>query len=165
MTEEGRNQLAKESKYRKALMNRLEHQKYQKQMGFNIQDIEGAVLEDRLKGIGPDMIGDTLIKVDPKKLKMREGFHPAYTHDIEGGRYAGSLGVNIPIQKFYGDKFINKLQSGKIGEYAKDLSKNRNPMQDTLGVLYMGKSGLLGKFIDEPTVERIAFEQKMKGLL
>jgi len=165
MSEEGRNQLATESKYRKAFMNRLENQKYQKEMGFNIQDIEGSVLADRLKGVGSDMIGDTLIKVDPKKLKMMEGSHPAYTHDIVGGQYEGTLGTNISIPKLYGDDFFNALQSGKIKGYPKNLSKNTNPMQDTLGVLYMGKSGELGKFIDEPTVERLMFEQKLKGLI
>lgn len=174
MTPEGRDQLANNAKYRKALAKRMEIQKYGKQMGFNYEDIRGAVLEDRLKGVDPNMFGDTLIKINPDKLQLVRGNHPAYSHDALGAEGVFTLGHNLPIKNvLYGDDFFEALKRGELTTQVKkgkeipadDISQTKQADKNTFGRLYDGTSGVLGGFIDDQAMDRILEYQRRFGLL
>ena len=159
MTSEGREQLQKNGKYKVAFSTRMEHQKYQKQLGYNYKDIEGALLIPELKG-KQGTIGHTLVGVDdPSKLRLVDGLHPAYNKDIVGGQYAGGFVNDMPIENLYGDNFMNQLLTGTIPNQ-KTLLKNYtakkslNPSKDALGALMMTKDGgVAGKLMDEKIVD------------
>lgn len=166
MTEEGRKQLFNPSNmegdkagavYRKRLTDRLRSQKYQKELGFNWADLEGALLEDRLKSAPANSLGDILYDIDVQNLRLEPSAHGSYDTDLVAPNKIKGLGFNIPITELYGDKFMNQLMTGQIPYNAnpKNLlaTASKNPLQDAYGVLYMGKSGLLGKFMDEQAVE------------
>lgn len=176
MTPEGREQLnsINGAKYRKALAKRMEIQKYGKEMGFNYEDIRGAVLADRLKGLEANMFGDTLIKVNPDKLKLVEGSHPAYSHDILGSEGVFTLGNNYPIRGvLYGNDFFEALKRGELTTQVKkgktipadDISKTKQADKNTFGRLYDGTSGILGGYVDDATLERMKAFKKFQGLL
>ena len=176
MTKEGRDQLQKEGKYRVAFSKRMENQKYQKALGYNYKDIEGALIDPDLKGLPNYTVGDTLIKVkDPNLLRLQDGLHPAYNKDIIGGNYVGGLlGGGAPITEFYGDDFMAQLLTGKIPNQTtltKDYTKSKsvNPYKDALGALFMTKDGsVAGKYMDEQSVDKLIKYQKYlktKGLL
>ena len=176
MTPEGREQLnsINGAKYRKALSNRMEIQKYGKEMGFNYEDVRGAVLADRLKGLEANMFGDTLIKVNPNKLKLAEGSHPAYSHDVLGAEGVYTLGNNYPIKGvLYGDDYFEALKKGELTTQVKkgktipadDISKTKQADKNTFGRLYDGTSGILGGYVDDATLERMKAFKKFQGLL
>ena len=167
MTAEGRKQLKEEGKYRIALSKRMETQKYQKALGFNVQDVEGSLIIPELKG-KQDTIGHTFVKVkDPTKLHLVDGSHPAYNKDIIGGQYIGGFKEDIPLSELYGDTFMQQLLTGKIpnqNTLLKDytLSKSTNPVGDSIGALMMTKDGgAIGKFMDEQSVDKLI----KKGLI
>jgi len=179
MTEEGRKQLFNPSNietdkagavYRKRLTDRLRSQKYQKELGFNWDDLEGALLEDRLKSAPANSLGDILYDIDVKNLRLAPSAHGSYDTDLVAPNKIKSLGFNVPITELYGDKYMKDLLTGKInyhdwmtpkkqqqlinkGKGPKYLLNNTNPIQDAYGILDMGKSGQLGKFMDEKAVE------------
>lgn len=176
MTPEGREQLnsINGAKYRKALAKRMEVQKYGKEMGFNYEDIRGAVLADRLKGLEANMFGDTLIKVNPNKLKLAEGSHPAYSHDVLGAEGVYTLGNNYPVKGvLYGDDYFEALKRGELTTQVKkgktipadDISKTKQADKNTFGRLYDGTSGILGGYVDDATLERMKAFKKFQGLL
>jgi hypothetical protein len=166
MTEEGRKQLFNPSDmkgdkvgsvYRKRLTNRLRNQKYQKELGFNWDDLENALLETDVIGAPSNSLGQILYEVDVPKLEIKPSSSSSYNKDLVAPNTAKSLGFNIPITELYGKKYMQDLLTGQIpyNKNPKNLlaSDTKNPLQDAYGVLYMGKSGLLGKFMDEKAVE------------
>ena len=194
MTEGGRKQLFNPSDieadkvgsvYRKKLTARLRNQKYQKELGFNWADLEGALLEDAVKKAPTNSLGRVMYDVDVNKLALKPSRHKSYTDDLVAPNEAVSLGFDIPITKLYGDKYMNDLLTGKInyqdwmtpkkqqqlkakGKGVKYLLDNPNPLQDAYGVMYMGKSGKLGKFMDEQSVDELYNYQQFlnkKGLI
>ena len=159
MTAEGRKQLKEEGKYRVALSKRMENQKYQKALEFNVQDVEGGLIIPELKG-KQDTIGHTFVKVkDPTKLHLVDGSHPAYNKDIIGGQYIGGFKEDMPLGELYGDTFMQQLLTGKIpnqNTLLKDytISKSTNPVGDSIGAMMMTKDGgAIGKFMDEKSVD------------
>lgn len=194
MTEEGRKQLYNPSDikgdkagsvYRKRLSKRLRHQKYQKELGFNWDDLENAILQSEVIGAPTNSLGRILYDVDVSKLQVKPSASSSYNKDLVAPNTAKTLGFDIPITQLYGDKQMQDLLTGKInyhdwmpaakqqqllnkGEGPKYLLNNTNPMQDAYGILYMGKSGQLGKFMDEKAVEDLyKYQQFVKkgGLL
>lgn len=167
MTAEGREQLNKIGKYKVSFSKRMEKQKYQKTLGYNYKDIEGALLIPELKG-KQNTIGHTLIKTDdPNKLHLIDGTHPAYTKDIIGGQYAGGFKDDMPLSELYGDNFMQQLLTGTIPNQNTLLknytaSQSINPVGDSIGAMMMTKDGgAIGKFMDEKSVDALI----KKGLI
>ena len=177
MSAEGRKQLEKEGKYRVALSKRMEKQKYQKALEFNVKDIEGGLIIPELKG-KQNTIGHTLIKTDdPNKLHLVDGTHPAYNKDIIGGQYAGGFKEDMPLSELYGDNFMQQLLTGtipnqnilrknyvtpNINPKTGKITQSTNPVGDSIGAMMMTKDGgIVSKFMDEKSVDALI----KKGLI
>lgn len=169
MTKEGRKQLTESPSLRKAFAKRMENQKYQKQLGYNFDDVRGAVLDARLRNLNQYRTGNTLLDIpDVDKLTLSDvTYHPAYDRAYKNMTYGGSLGVDdIPIYDLFGDDFMRKLYSGKLSpEYTKDLRKTKNPLSNAMGILEMGKAPELFPPISEEVANQIQFIQKSRGIL
>ena len=169
MTPEGREQLKLGGKYRKAFAKRMENQKYQKQLGYNFDDVRGAVLDARLKNLPQYRTGNTLLDVpDVDKLTLSDvTYHPAYDRAYKNMTYGGSLGVDdIPVYDLLGDDYMRKLYSGTLSpKFTKDLRKTANPLSNAMGILEMGKAPELFPPISEEVANQIQFIQKSRGIL
>jgi hypothetical protein len=68
----------------------------QQMLGFNKADLMNAITDPALAGVGKGHVGNTVIEaLEGTPLSPSE--HPAYDTSF-AGRYAGSLGHNVPIE-------------------------------------------------------------------
>ncbi len=87
---------------RKAFMNRMAMVENQKRMGYNIQDISGAVLAEELKGIPKGYVGNVAAELEPFG-KLRPSASSTYDTDFPGV-YAGSM-PNMPVEILMPQRF------------------------------------------------------------
>lgn len=80
---------------RKGLMDRLGMVGYQKRLGYNLPDLQGAVLAENLKGVPKGYVGNVAAELDPGAA-LRPSKSSSYSTDFSG-QYAGSM-ANMPVE-------------------------------------------------------------------
>jgi len=164
-TEKGRLQLldrtSKAGDLRKAFVSRayLKSKKkddfnFQREFGFNAEDIQNAILAPDLVGVGRGYGGNTLISSGKQGLILQPSRNATYDTDMANMEYLGSLGYNVPVEIFMGKKFT---------DLAKEFAGKKGDIRSmTIGAIEKRKEGV-SAMIDEPMLRRI--EEYRKGLL
>jgi hypothetical protein len=164
-TEKGRLQLmdrtSQAGDLRKAFVSRAylkskkkEDFNFQREFGFNAEDIQNAILDPDLVGVGRGYGGNTLISSGKQGMILQPSKNPTYDTDMANMEYLGSLGYNVPVEVFMGNKFtdLSKEFAGKAG----DLRSM------TIGAIEKRNEGV-SAMIDDAMLRRI--EDYRKGLL
>jgi hypothetical protein len=153
-TPEGRKQLytgegvlSTAGELRKAFVNRMYRKDNQKIVGFNSEDIQGALTDPALLGVPKGYAGNTVIQARPDG-GLLASTHPAYDTDFPG-LYKGTM-PNIPVEvlmpKTYGPLYeqFKHLQGGKP-----------EPVRTmTLGALEKRNNGV-SELVDDQTIESV----------
>lgn len=130
---------------RKAIVNRLGYKKQnQKALGFNMEDIVGAVTDPALRGVPKGFIGNAVVGSDPDGMTLTPSRMKAYSTDTSG-KYLGTLGRSFPAEVLFGNQ-MNSLQNefeGKTGDM-------RNM---TLGALEKRNNGV-SQMLDNETLDK-----------
>jgi hypothetical protein len=99
---------------RKGLMDRMSKSEYQKMLGFNIEDVYGAIGDQSLKGLPKGFVGNTMIETSPF-AGLKPATHQSYD-TANMGKYAGSM-PSMPLELMMPDLFrsleINYLKNPK----------------------------------------------------
>ena len=164
-TEKGRLQLmdrtSQAGDLRKAFVSRAylkskkkEDFNFQREFGFNAEDVQNAILAPDLVGVGRGYGGNTLISSGKQGMILQPSKNPTYNTDMANMEYLGSLGYNVPVEVFMGNKFtdLSKEFAGKAG----DLRSM------TIGAIEKRNEGV-SAMIDDAMLRRI--EDYRKGLL
>jgi hypothetical protein len=164
-TEQGRLQLmdrtSQAGDLRKAFVSRAylkskrkEDFNFQREFGFNAEDIQNAILAPDLVGVGRGYGGNTLISSGKQGMILQPSKNPTYNTDMANMEYLGSLGYNVPVEVFMGNRFtdLSKEFAGKAG----DLRSM------TIGAIEKRNEGV-SAMIDDAMLRRI--EEYKKGLL
>jgi hypothetical protein len=124
---------------RKAFMNRMAMVENQKRMGYNIQDISGAVLADELKGIPKGYVGNVAAELEPFG-KLRPSASSTYDTDFPGV-YAGSM-PNMPVEILMPQRFSEIYREMKKEYPSATFEALRNM---TIGALEKRNQGISEK--------------------
>jgi hypothetical protein len=99
---------------RKGLMDRMSKSEYQKMLGYNIEDVYGAIGDQSLKGLPKGFVGNTMIETSPF-AGLKPATHQSYD-TANMGKYAGSM-PSMPLELMMPDLFrsleINYLKNPK----------------------------------------------------
>jgi hypothetical protein len=99
---------------RKGLMDRMSKSEYQQMLGYNIEDIYGAIGDQSLKGLPKGFVGNTMIETSPF-AGLKPATHQSYD-TANMGKYAGSM-PSMPLELMMPDLFrsleINYLKNPK----------------------------------------------------
>ena len=87
---------------RKGVMDRLSKTEYQKMIGFNIEDIYGAIGDEALKGYPKGFVGNTMIETMPF-AELSKASHQSY-ESANAGKYAGSM-PSMPLELMMPDLY------------------------------------------------------------
>jgi len=87
---------------RKGVMDRLSKTEYQKMIGFNIEDIYGAIGDSALKGYPKGFVGNTMIETIPF-AELSKASHQSY-ESANAGKYAGSM-PSMPLELMMPDLY------------------------------------------------------------
>jgi hypothetical protein len=87
---------------RKGLMNRMSKSEYQKMLGFNIEDVYGAIHDPTLEGLPKGFVGNTMIETSPY-ADIRPSTHQSYD-SANAGKYAGSM-PSMPLELMMPDLY------------------------------------------------------------
>lgn len=127
---------------------------FQKEFGFNAEDIEAAVGDPALAGLPRGYGGNAFISSGKNGIILQPSKNATYNTDLTNMDYLGGLGYSAPIETFMGPQYINlaKEQAGKAG----DLRSN------TIGAIEKRFAGV-STMIDDAMLRRL--EDYKKGLL
>ena len=99
---------------RKGLMDRMSKSEYQQMLGYNIEDVYGAIGDQALKGLPKGFVGNTMIETSPF-AGLKPATHQSYD-TANMGKYAGSM-PSMPLELMMPDLFraieINYLKNPK----------------------------------------------------
>jgi hypothetical protein len=87
---------------RKGVMDRLSKSEYQKMIGFNIEDVYGAIHDPTLKGYPKGFVGNTMIETVPF-ADLSKAKHQSYD-TANAGKYAGSM-PSMPLELMMPDLY------------------------------------------------------------
>jgi hypothetical protein len=87
---------------RKGLMDRISKAEYQKMLGFNIEDIYGAIHDPSLKGLPKGFVGNTMIETEPF-ASLKPAAHQSYD-TANAGKYAGNM-PSMPLELMMPDLY------------------------------------------------------------
>jgi hypothetical protein len=87
---------------RKGVMDRLSKTEYQKMIGFNIEDIYGAIGDEALKEYPKGFVGNTMIETMPF-AELSKASHQSY-ESANAGKYAGSM-PSMPLELMMPDLY------------------------------------------------------------
>ena len=87
---------------RKGVMDRLSKSEYQKMIGFNIEDVYGAIHDPTLKGYPKGYVGNTMIETVPF-ADLQKASHGSYD-TANAGKYAGAM-PSMPLELATPDLF------------------------------------------------------------
>jgi len=127
---------------------------FQKEFGFNSEDIENAIGDSALAGLPRGYGGNAFISSGKKGIILQPSKNATYDTDLTNMQYLGGLGYSAPVETFMGPQYLNlaKEQMGKAG----DLRSN------TIGAIEKRKAGV-STMIDDAMLRRL--EDYKKGLL
>ena len=131
---------------RKGLMDRMSKSEYQKMLGFNIEDVYGAIGDQTLKGLPKGFVGNTMIETSPF-AGLKPATHQSYD-TANMGKYAGSM-PSMPLELMMPDLFraieINYLKNPKY--------QKLTPMQ--LRTMIVNTIEKRGNVISQPINQRV----------
>jgi hypothetical protein len=121
---------------RKAFMNRMSMVGNQKRLGFNIEDLQGSVLSDELKGVPKGYIGNVAAELDVG-APLRPSKSSSYSTDFSG-QYLASM-PNMPLEFA-----LPNTYELIYGEMKKKYPKaDENALRNmTIGAMEKRKSGI-----------------------
>jgi hypothetical protein len=164
MSDEGRTQLydINNGELRKAVTNRFylkgAKQNFQKEFGFNAEDVVNAITDPVLQGVPKGYIGNTVFTSPQTGMILSPASNPTYSTNFSG-LYQGTLGNNVPVEV---------LMPKTFERIAKELSNRKADLRTmTLGALEKRKEGV-SELIDDRVIEsyyKYLQNQKAKGLL
>jgi hypothetical protein len=150
MTEEGRNQIytgegidSTAGELRKAITDRFYMKQNQEKFGFNAEDLQNAIIDPALAGVGKGYVGNTVLLTTPEGMTLRPSGNRTYNTDFSA-EYQGTLGQNVPVEALF-PKLFPKLQQ----EFVKKKGDVRNM---ALGALEKRKEGV-SELIDQQVID------------
>jgi hypothetical protein len=133
---------------RKGFMDRMSKAEYQKMLGYNIEDVYGAIHDPSLKGVPKGFVGNTMIETSPF-AEVKPSSHQSYD-SANAGKYAGSM-PSMPIELMMPDlyEYLEKqvLTSPKLSY------KDMTPMQMRTMIINMIEKR--GSVISQPINQRV----------
>ena len=87
---------------RKGFMDRMSKAEYQKMLGYNIEDVYGAIHDPALKGVPKGFVGNTMIETSPF-AEVKPSTHQSYD-TANAGKYAGSM-PSMPLELMMPDLY------------------------------------------------------------
>jgi hypothetical protein len=131
---------------RKGLMDRMSKSEYQQMLGYNIEDVYGAIGDQALKGLPKGFVGNTMIETSPF-AGVKPATHQSYdTANL--GKYAGSM-PSMPLELMMPDLFraieINYLKDPRY--------RKLTPMQ--LRTMIVNTIEKRGNVISQPINQRV----------
>jgi len=131
---------------RKGLMDRMSQKEYQKMLGFNIEDVYGAIGDQSLKGLPKGFVGNTMIETSPF-AGLKPATHQSYD-TANMGKYAGSM-PSMPLELMMPDLFraieINYLKDPRY--------RKLTPLQ--LRTMIVNTIEKRGNVISQPINQRV----------
>jgi hypothetical protein len=131
---------------RKGLMDRMSKSEYQKMLGFNIEDVYGAIGDQSLKGLPKGFVGNTMIETSPF-AGLKPATHQSYD-TANMGKYAGSM-PSMPLELMMPDLFraieINYLKDPRY--------RKLTPLQ--LRTMIVNTIEKRGNVISQPINQRV----------
>ena len=131
---------------RKGLMDRMSKSEYQKMLGFNIEDVYGAIGDQALKGLPKGFVGNTMIETSPF-AGLKPATHQSYD-TANMGKYAGSM-PSMPLELMMPDLFraieINYLKDPRY--------RKLTPLQ--LRTMIVNTIEKRGNVISQPINQRV----------
>jgi hypothetical protein len=127
---------------------------FQREFGFNSEDIENAIADSALAGLPRGYGGNAFISSGNEGIILKPSKNATYNTDLTNMQYLGGLGYSAPVETFMGPQYLNlaKEQMGKKG----DLRSN------TIGAIEKRNAGV-STMIDDAMLRRL--EDYKKGLL
>lgn len=127
---------------------------FQKEFGFNAEDIEGAVGDAALAGLPRGYGGNAFISSGKEGIILQPSKNATYDTDLTNMEYIGGLGYNAPVETFMGPQYLRlaKEQEGKKGDLR----------SATIGAIEKRNAGV-STMIDDAMLRRL--EDYKKGLL
>ena len=131
---------------RKGLMDRMSKSEYQKMLGYNIEDVYGAIGDQSLKGLPKGFVGNTMIETSPF-AGLKPATHQSYD-TANMGKYAGSM-PSMPLELMMPDLFraieINYLKDPRY--------RKLTPLQ--LRTMIVNTIEKRGNVISQPINQRV----------
>ena len=131
---------------RKGLMDRMSKSEYQKMLGYNIEDVYGAIGDQALKGLPKGFVGNTMIETSPF-AGLKPATHQSYD-TANMGKYAGSM-PSMPLELMMPDLFraieINYLKDPRY--------RKLTPLQ--LRTMIVNTIEKRGNVISQPINQRV----------
>jgi hypothetical protein len=127
---------------------------FQKEFGFNAEDIEGAIGDAALAGLPRGYGGNAFISSGKKGIILQPSDNATYNTDLTNMDYLGGMGFSAPVETFMGPQYLRlaKEQEGKSGDLR----------SATIGAIEKRKAGV-STMIDDAMLRRL--EDYKKGLL
>ena len=131
---------------RKGLMDRMSKSEYQQMLGYNIEDVYGAIGDQALKGLPKGFVGNTMIETSPF-AGLKPATHQSYD-TANMGKYAGSM-PSMPLELMMPDLFraieINYLKDPRY--------RKLTPLQ--LRTMIVNTIEKRGNVISQPINQRV----------
>ena len=131
---------------RKGLMDRMSKSEYQQMLGYNIEDVYGAIGDQSLKGLPKGFVGNTMIETSPF-AGLKPATHQSYD-TANMGKYAGSM-PSMPLELMMPDLFraieINYLKDPRY--------RKLTPLQ--LRTMIVNTIEKRGNVISQPINQRV----------
>lgn len=127
---------------------------FQKEFGFNAEDIEGAIGDAALAGLPRGFGGNAFVSSGKKGIILKPSKNATYDTDLTNMEYIGGLGYSAPVETFMGPQYLRlaKEQEGKAGDLR----------SATIGAIEKRNAGV-STMIDDAMLRRL--EDYKKGLL
>jgi hypothetical protein len=127
---------------------------FQKEFGFNAEDIENAIGDPALAGLPRGYGGNAFVSSGKEGIILKPSKNATYNTDLTNMEYLGGLGYSAPVEIFMGPQYTKLAaeQMGKVG----DLRSH------TIGAIEKRKAGV-STMIDDAMLRRL--EDYKKGLL
>jgi hypothetical protein len=127
---------------------------FQKEFGFNAEDIEGAIGDAALAGLPRGYGGNAFISSGKKGIILKPSDNATYNTDLTNMDYLGGMGFSAPVETFMGPQYLRlaKEQEGKSGDLR----------SATIGAIEKRNAGV-STMIDDAMLRRL--EDYKKGLL
>ena len=133
---------------RKGFMDRMSKSEYQKMLGYNIEDVYGAIHDPALKGVPKGFVGNTMIETSPF-AEIRPSTHQSYD-SANAGKYAGSM-PSMPIELMMPDLY--EYLERQVLSSPKPSYKEMTPMQIRTMIINMLEKR--GSMISQPINQRV----------
>ena len=133
---------------RKGFMDRMSKAEYQKMLGYNIEDVYGAIHDPSLKGVPKGFVGNTMIETSPF-AEIRPSTHQSYD-SANAGKYAGSM-PSMPIELMMPDLY--EYLERQVLSSPKSSYKEMTPMQIRTMIINMLEKR--GSMISQPINQRV----------